>query len=216
MKSLPELFNNNRQWATNIIQNDPSFFQKLVQQQSPDLLWIGCSDSRVPANEIVGLLPGELFVHRNVANLVIHSDMNCLSVIQYAIEILNIHHIIVCGHYDCGGIKAAIEFSTNGLIDNWLGHVRDIYQNHYEDLAIIHDTQQRINKLCELNVMAQVKNVANTTFVQTAWANKKSLFIHGWIYSISNGLLKDLELTVASSNELKKLVALNKMECFQD
>lgn len=216
MKSLPELFNNNRQWATNIVQNDPSFFKKLAQQQSPDLLWIGCSDSRVPANEIVGLLPGELFVHRNVANLVIHSDMNCLSVIQYAIEILNIHHIIVCGHYDCGGIKAAIEFSTNGLIDNWLGHVRDIYQNHYEDLAIVHDTRQRINRLCELNVMAQVKNVANTTFVQTAWANKKSLFIHGWIYSISNGLLKDLELTVASSDELKKLVALNKMEYFRD
>lgn len=198
MKTLPQLFANNRHWATTITQQNPDFFKKLAQQQAPDLLWIGCSDSRVPANEIVGLLPGELFVHRNVANLVVHSDMNCLSVIQYAVEVLKVHHIIVCGHYGCGGIKAAIEPRTLGLIDNWLGHVRDIYQTHQVELATLTDPTQCINRLCELNVIAQVKNVANTTFVQRAWTRGASLFVHGWIYSVANGFLKDLELTVTS------------------
>lgn len=203
MKTLPQLFDNNRQWAAKINQSDPAFFQNLVRQQSPDFLWIGCSDSRVPANQIVGLLPGELFVHRNVANLVVHSDMNCLSVIQYAVEVLKIRHIIVCGHYGCGGVRAAMESRPLGLIDNWLSHIRDIYHRRQDELIPIADQEQRINRLCELNVEEQVKNVANTSIVQDAWRNGESLIIHGWIYGISDGLLKDLGFSVSSANELK-------------
>ena len=205
MKKLPQLFESNRKWATELIQKDPSFFERLAHQQSPEYLWIGCSDSRVPANEIVGLLPGELFVHRNVANLVIHTDMNCLSVVQYAVEVLKIRHIIVCGHYGCGGITAAIDERSHGLIDNWLRHIRDVYQKHRNELAGIEDMEKRINRLCEINIIEQVKNVANMTAVQEAWERKQPLFIHGWIYGISQGLLKDLGVCIASRSDLEEL-----------
>lgn len=205
MKALPLLFENNRKWASQISQIDPSFFSKLVQQQNPEFLWIGCSDSRVPANEIIGLLPGELFVHRNVANLVIHSDMNCLSVLQYAVEILKIKHIIVCGHYGCGGVRAATESQPHGLIDNWLRHIRDIYQRRSAELSRFPTVQERINRLCELNVIEQVKNVGNTTIVQEAWQRGQKVTIHGWIYAISDGLLKDMDACVSSASDLTRL-----------
>ena len=202
MKTLPQLFENNRQWSARMVRSDPAFFKTLARQQSPEFLWIGCSDSRVPANEIVGLLPGELFVHRNVANLVVHSDMNCLSVIQYAVEVLKVRHIIVCGHYGCGGVRAAMESCPHGLIDNWLGHVRDIRRRRQGELAQGVDDARRLDRLCELNVMEQVKNVGNTTIVQEAWRRGAPLTVHGWIYGISNGLLKDLGVSVATAGEL--------------
>ncbi|RJP93749.1 MAG: carbonate dehydratase [Desulfobacteraceae bacterium] len=205
MKVLPQLFENNRKWANQITKSDPTFFQKLSQQQSPELLWIGCSDSRVPANQIVGLLPGELFVHRNVANLVIHTDMNCLSVVQYAVEVLKIKHIIVCGHYGCGGIKAAIDNRPHGLIDNWLRHIRDIYRKHLDELMCITDKDKQMDRLCELNIVAQVMNVGNMTTVQDAWEKGRPLSIHGWIYGISNGILLDLGVCISSAEELKEL-----------
>ena len=205
MKTLPHLFENNRKWSSKTTQADPTFFQKLSQQQSPEYLWIGCSDSRVPANEIVGLLSGELFVHRNVANLVVPSDMNCLSVIQYAVDVLKTKHIIVCGHYGCGGIKAAMEDRPHGLIDNWLDHIRDIYRRRQDELLSIPDETKRMDRLCELNVAAQVINVGHTTVVQEAWKRGQQLSLHGWIYGISNGLLKDLCFSVSSNNALKEL-----------
>ncbi len=205
MKTLPQLFENNRKWAEQTTKSRPDFFKRLALQQSPDYLWIGCSDSRVPANDIVGLLPGELFVHRNVANLVIHTDMNCLSVLQYAVEVLKVKHVIVCGHYGCGGVKAAIEDKPHGLIDNWLRNIRDLYQEHAEEIDSVSDDTQRINRLCELNVEKQVKNVANTTMVQDAWGEGISLSVHGWIYSIENGLLRDLGICVSSKEEALEL-----------
>ncbi|MBE2198835.1 MAG: carbonate dehydratase [Anaerolinea sp.] len=208
MKSLPLLFENNRKWASQISQTSPSFFSKLSRQQNPEFLWIGCSDSRVPANEIIGLLPGELFVHRNVANLVIHTDMNCLSVLQYAVEILKIKHIIVCGHYGCGGIKAALENQPHGLIDNWLRHIRDIHQRRSNELLHLSTAEEKINRLCELNVIEQVKNVGNTTIVQEAWRRCQTVTIHGWIYAISDGLLKDLDACVSSVADLAKIESL--------
>ncbi|MCX6083177.1 MAG: carbonate dehydratase [Chloroflexi bacterium] len=208
MKNLPTLFENNRKWASQTSQNNPSFFSKLAQQQNPEFLWIGCSDSRVPANEIIGLLPGELFVHRNVANLVIHTDMNCLSVLQYAVEILKVRHIIVCGHYGCGGVKAALESQSHGLIDNWLRHIRDIYQRRRSDLARFSTAEDRLNRLCELNVIEQVKNVGNTTIIQEAWQRDQSVTIHGWIYAISDGLLKDLDACISSISDLASLETL--------
>ena len=205
MKNLSLLFENNRKWASQISQTNPSFFSKLAQQQTPEFLWIGCSDSRVPANEIIGLLPGELFVHRNVANLVIHTDMNCLSVLQYAVEILKIKHVIVCGHYGCGGVKAALESEPHGLIDNWLRHIRDIHQRRGSDLLQFSTEEERINRLCELNVIEQVKNVGNTTIIQEAWQRNQKVTIHGWIYAISDGLLKDLNACISSSSDLAGL-----------
>lgn len=205
MKALPLLFENNRRWAARISQSDPSFFSLLAKQQNPELLWIGCSDSRVPANEITGLLPGELFVHRNVANLVIHTDMNCLSVLQYAVEILKIKHVIVCGHYGCGGVKAAMESHPHGLIDNWLQGIRDLHQRRSAELSQLSSLQARINRLCELNVIEQVKNVARSTIVQQAWQKGQMLTIHGWIYDISDGLLSDLDVCVSSVADQKKL-----------
>lgn len=195
MKALKHLFENNRNWADKITEIDPTFFERLSHQQSPEYLWIGCSDSRVPANEIIGLLPGELFVHRNVANLVIHTDMNCLSVMQYAVEILQVKHIIVCGHYGCGGIQAAIDTKPHGLIDNWLGHLRDIYRKYESELIDISSKQELLNRLCELNVIEQVKNVSQSTIVQDAWNRGQTLWVHGWIYGVTDGLLKDLGVT---------------------
>jgi carbonic anhydrase len=205
VKTLRHLFENNRKWSSLIGTADPGFFQRLSQQQTPDFLWIGCSDSRVPANEIVGLRPGELFVHRNVANLVVHSDMNCLSVIQYAVEVLLIKHIIVCGHYGCGGVKAAMEGCPHGLIDNWLGHIKDIYLRRQDELMTIDDESERMDRLCEFNVVEQVVNVGRTTIVQEAWARGRSLFLHGWIYGMTNGLLKDLNVSASSVSDIKDL-----------
>lgn len=205
MKALESLFNSNKKWASRVSATNPEFFSSLVAQHEPKYLWIGCSDSRVPANEIVGLLPGELFVHRNVANLVIHTDMNCLSVLQYAVDILKIEHVIVCGHYGCGGIKAAMEPQPHGLVDNWLRHVRDIQQRHQEKLEAILDPHERMQKLCELNTVEQVINVGNTTIVRDAWERGQDITTHGWIYDIADGLLRDLDICISSCAELDAL-----------
>lgn len=205
MKTLSALFENNRRWAASISKADPLFFSRLVQQHNPDFLWIGCSDSRVPANEIVGLLPGELFVHRNVANLVIHSDLNCLSVLQYAVEILKISHIIVCGHYGCGGVTAAMENRSHGLIDNWLSPIRELRQRNCDELDRLETLAAKVNRLCELNVIEQVKRIGHTPVIQKAWQRNQFLSIHGWIYSISDGLLQDLNACVSSDAELRLL-----------
>jgi carbonic anhydrase len=202
---LKQLFANNRAWAAQITKRDPEFFAKLSRQQSPDYLWIGCSDSRVPANEIVGLLPGELFVHRNVANLVVHTDLNCLSVMQFAVEVLKVKHVIVCGHYGCGGVKAALRGERLGLIDNWLRHVQDVRQKHNAHLSMISDASKRSDKLCELNVVEQVINVCQTTIVQDAWKRGQQLAVHGWIYAIHDGLLRDLNITVAKAEEATEI-----------
>lgn len=203
MATLPHLFTNNREWSNRIQQQSPGFFEKLACQQAPEHLWIGCSDSRVPANEIVGMLPGELFVHRNVANLVIHTDMNCLSVLQYAVDILHVRHVIVCGHYGCGGIRAAMEDSSHGLIDNWLRHIQDLARSHASELNALPDLAQRVDRLCELNVVAQAVNVGNTTVVQDAWKRGDKVSIHGWIYGLSNGLLQDLHVELASPDDVR-------------
>ncbi|MDX6767244.1 MAG: carbonate dehydratase [Candidatus Methylacidiphilales bacterium] len=192
MKELPNLFANNRHWALGIKAQNPGFFEKLSHQQSPQYLWIGCSDSRVPANEIIGLLPGEVFVHRNVANVVVHSDLNCLSCLQYAIDVLKVRHIIVCGHYGCGGVQAALSGRKMGLIDNWLRHVQDVGHQHKPALDRSPDDKARGDRLCELNVIEQVLNVSRTTVVQDAWARQQPVSLHGWIYSLDDGFLRDL------------------------
>ncbi|GIU34625.1 carbonate dehydratase [Shewanella colwelliana] len=195
MKLLKPLFDNNRRWAGRILEENPNFFQQLAQQQSPEYLWIGCSDSRVPSNQIIDLMPGEVFVHRNIANMVIHTDLNCLSVLQYAVEVLKVKHIMVVGHYGCGGIKAAMGTERLGLIDNWLGHIRDIRRLHDSELAELDETA-RFDRLCELNVIEQVGNVASTNIVLDAWDRGHQVAVHGWIYSVENGLLSDLDVTV--------------------
>jgi len=199
MSSLRHLLDNNRRWAQDIETRQPGFFEALSRQQAPKYVWIGCSDSRVPANEITGLLPGEIFVHRNVANLVMHTDLNLLSVLQFAVEVLRVEHVIVCGHYGCGGVKAAAEEQEHGLIDNWLRNIREVYRYHREQLDAIHNPDNRLDRLCELNVVEQVVNVCNTTVVQSAWRRGQSLSVHGWIYGIKDGLVRDLE--VSADNE---------------
>jgi len=194
MKTLKPLFDNNREWAEKIAREQPGFFEQLSKQQNPEYLWIGCSDSRVPANEIVNLPPGEVFVHRNIANVVVHTDLNCLSVIQYAVDVLKVKHIIVCGHYGCGGVTAAMEPDSHGLIDNWLRHIRDIYRFHAGELDAIEDPVARKDRLCELNVIEQVGNVCNTTMVSNAWKSGQELHVHGWIYRLEDGLLRDLNV----------------------
>lgn len=205
MRILPQIFANNRAWAEEMEATQPGFFQTLARQQHPEYLWIGCADSRVPANQIVGMLPGELFVHRNVANLVVHTDLNCLSVMQFAVDVLKVKHIIVCGHYGCGGVRAALLQSRLGLIDNWLRHIQDVAQKHAARLASIPDENQRIAKLCELNIVEQVHNVCETTIVQDAWDRGQSLSVHGWIYDIHDGLLQDLGFCVSAQEELDSL-----------
>jgi len=205
MRLLKKLFAKNHRWSEKVRAYSPDFFEKLAAQQAPEYLWIGCSDSRVPANEIVGLLPGEIFVHRNVANLVVHTDFNCLSVIQYAVEVLKVKHIIVCGHYGCGGVQAAMENSELGLIDNWLRHIRDIQAKYKKLLHTLPDDQARVDKLCELNVMEQVRNVCCTTIVKDAWKNEQELAVHGWVYGLKDGLLRDLGVCVTSLEELNKM-----------
>jgi len=193
---IEELLRNNRDWAAKVSAEDPRFFPTLARQQSPAYLWIGCSDSRVPANEIVGLRPGELFVHRNVANIVVHTDLNCLSVLQYAVEVLGVRHVIVCGHYGCGGVAAAHEGRTLGLIDNWLRHVQDVEQKHAALVAEAPDDEARVRRLCELNVVEQASNVARTTVVQQAWRRGQALAVHGWIYGLDDGLIRDLHIDI--------------------
>ncbi|MBI3597732.1 MAG: carbonate dehydratase [Nitrospirae bacterium] len=202
MRSLKGLFENNKKWADKIKADDPQFFAKLSKQQAPEYLWIGCSDSRVPANEIVGLLPGELFVHRNVANVVVHTDFNCLAVLQFAVEVLKVKHVIVCGHYGCGGVKAAMENKAHGLIDNWLHNIKDVYQHHRARLDAMKSDREKLNLLCELNVIEQVANVCHTTIVQDAWRRGQGLAVHSWIYSIENGLLKDLNHCVTGTEQI--------------
>ncbi len=205
MRSLPHLFENNRAWAESMLRSDPQFFAKLAQQQTPEYLWIGCSDSRVPANQIIGLLPGDVFVHRNVANVVVHTDLNCLSVLQFAVDVLRVKHVIVCGHYGCGGVQAAMRRERHGLVDNWLGHVHDVVVKHETRLAGIGDETKRHARLCELNVIEQVVNVAQTTVVRDAWQRGQSLTLHGWIYGIHDGLLRDLRMTARDAAEVAPL-----------
>ena len=199
MTKLPRLFQNNREWAQRIRQRNPGFFTSLAAQQAPKYLWIGCSDSRVPANQIVGLLPGELFVHRNVANVVVHTDLNCLSVLQYAIDVLKVEHVIVCGHYGCGGVRAAYFRSIPGLCDNWLRHVQDVRDSHAQTIDRARGDEARIDRLCELNVVDQVEHVCQTTIVNDAWRRKQPLAVHGWIYDVRDGLLRDLRCTATGA-----------------
>ena len=205
MPSLAHLFENNRAWAEAMRRNDPAFFSKLAQQQTPEYLWIGCSDSRVPANQIIGLLPGDVFVHRNVANVVVHTDLNCLSALQFAIDVLHVKHVIVCGHYGCGGVGAALRRERHGLVDNWLGHVHDVVEKHATQLASIADEAKRLARVCELNVIEQVVNVAQTTVVRDAWQRGQSVTLHGWIYGIDNGLLRDLRMTAQTPEDVAAL-----------
>jgi len=205
MQALSHLFARNQAWAARIRERDPDFFPRLSRQQAPQYLWIGCSDSRVPANEIVDLLPGELFVHRNIANLVVHTDLNCLSVIQFAVDILQVSHIIVCGHYGCSGVKTAFRRHRVGLSDNWLRHIQDVHTKYAERLARIADEPERFNRLCELNVIEQVANVCQTSVVLDAWERKQELFVHGWIYGLEDGLLHDLRVTVESPIQIAEI-----------
>jgi carbonic anhydrase len=198
------LFVNNRRWAAERVRRDPEFFSRLAAQQTPRYLWIGCSDSRVPANEIVGLQPGELFVHRNVANVVVHTDLNCLSVLQFAVDVLKVRHVIVCGHYGCGGVRAAYEEAKLGLIDNWLRHVQDVRRKHAAVLSAAPSGDAGVDRLCELNVLEQALHVCETTIVQDAWAREQPLTVHGWIYGLGDGLLRDLGLSASSSADARR------------
>ena len=204
MRSLRQLFENNRAWAADMTRQDPDFFRRLSTQQSPHYLWIGCSDSRVPANQVVGLVPGEMFVHRNVANVVVHTDLNCLSAIQFAVDVLRIEHIIVCGHYSCGGILAAMQDNKLGLIENWLRHVQDVRAKHRAELDALETESKQHDRLCELNVIEQVVNLSRTTVVRDAWSRGQALTVHGWIYALSDGLLRDMDVSVASEHETER------------
>lgn len=195
MKLLKSLFDSNKAWAERIAKEHPGFFEELAKQQSPEYLWIGCSDSRVPSNQIIDLMPGEVFVHRNIANMVIQTDLNCLSVMQYAVEVLKVKHIMVVGHYGCGGVKAAMEDGHLGLIDNWLNHLRNIHRLYKDELVGLNE-QAKHDRMCELNVIEQVSNVANSTIIQDAWRRGQDVAIHGWIYGINNGLLTDMDVTI--------------------
>lgn len=210
---MPELYNillaNNKKWVNEITEKDPDFFINLSKGQAPPVLWIGCADSRVPANVITGTQPGEIFVHRNIANMVIHTDMNVLCVLDYAVNVLAIKHIIVCGHYGCGGVKAAMGNSQYGIIDNWIRHIKDVYRFHNDELNAIQDDEQRFDRLVELNVIEQVLDLAKTSIVQNAWKNNQQLWLHGWVYSLENGLVKDLDVNFGNDSELSSIYKLN-------
>jgi carbonic anhydrase len=210
LKALEKIFKSNTEWSQKIKSDDSGFFQRLAEQQSPKYLWIGCSDSRVPATQICGLDPGEIFVHRNIANIVNNTDLNCLSVLQYAVEVLKVEHIIVCGHYGCGGVNASMQSDSFGLLDNWLKSIKDVYHNHQEELEVITDQRDKQDRLTELNVTAQVANLCHTSIVQDAWAKKQELFVHGWVYGLENGLLKDLDLCINSYDQLPEIYQVNK------
>lgn len=205
MGTLGPLIQQNRQWAQGMLLQDPAFFRKLSSQQEPDYLWIGCADSRVPANQIVGLMPGELFVHRNVANVVLHADLNCMSVLQFAVEILKVEHVIVCGHYGCGGVRAALDDMRLGLVDHWIRHVRDVAHKHQDALQGLQDPQRRWDRLCELNVIEQALNVCHTTTVQDAWKRGQPLSVYAWVYGVGDGLLRELGACVTSRSDIEGL-----------
>ena len=205
MRTLDELFRSNKAWADQIHRQDPEFFSKLSRQQSPAYLWIGCADSRVPANQIVGLMPGDIFVHRNIANMVVHTDLNCLSVMQFAVDILKVKHVLVVGHYGCSGVQAALRRSRVGLADNWLRHVQDVHEKHEHTLATCASEAAACDRLCELNVIEQVANVCQTTIARDAWERGQELHIHGWIYGIKDGLLRDLGTTVSDFREARQV-----------
>lgn len=206
-----KILENNRKWVADKTENDPNYFNRLSEGQSPPLLWIGCADSRVPANEITGTQPGEVFVHRNIANMVIHSDMNMLSVLDYAVNVLKVRHVIVCGHYGCGGVKAAMGNANIGLIDNWIRHIKDVYRFHHEELDAIKDEHKRFDRFVEVNVIEQVMDLAKTSIVQKAWKKGQNLWIHGWVYSLKDGLVKDLNVNFGSNKELPDVYQLNKI-----
>ncbi|HJO95997.1 MAG TPA: carbonate dehydratase [Victivallales bacterium] len=205
MQTSKNIFERNKKWSDKIKQTDPAFFTKLSKEQKPEYLWIGCSDSRVPANTISGMLPGELFVHRNIANLVIHTDLNCLSVIQYAVEVLKVKHIILCGHYGCGGVKASIDNEEHGLIDNWLVNIRNIYLSYRTEIEKIADEKEKLNSLCEINAIEQVKNICQSTVIQKAWKSGQKLTVHGWIYNLENGILSDLDVSTSCPEGISQI-----------
>jgi carbonic anhydrase len=208
MADLRDVLENNRLWSERMRAQDPGFFERLAAIQRPRILWIGCSDSRVPANQITGHQPGEVFVHRNVANVVVHTDLNCLSVMQFAVDVLQIRHVVVCGHYGCGGVKAALEGERHGLIDNWLRHVEDVRDQHAASLAKLPDDEARWARMCELNVVEQVLHVSQTTVLRDAWARDQDVTVHGWIYSLQDGRIRDLRVDAASAAEAERAVAL--------
>ena len=203
-EDIKQLLDNNKAWAAEMTAHDPAFFRRLARQQTPAYMWIGCSDSRVPANQLVGLMPGEMFVHRNVANVVVHTDLNCLSVLQYAVDVLQVQHISVCGHYGCGGVEAALHDRSFGLIDNWLRHVQDVRHKYAALLERYHDAREQHDRLCELNVLEQVMNVCQTTVVQSAWERDQTLAVHGWIYGVADGIMRDLSIHVTSAATLQE------------
>jgi carbonic anhydrase len=210
MSDLKRLYDNNVAWAEKIKKSKPTFFSDLSKQQSPDYLWIGCSDSRVVSEQLVGLQPGELFVHRNIANVVVPTDLNCLSVIQFAVEVLKVKHIIVCGHYGCGGVKASMQSTEHGLIDNWLCHIKSVHQKNEDELLVIDDETERLDRLCELNVIEQVNNICHTTVVQRAWRNYKELSVHGCIYTLETGILKDLNVRFSEMQQMNEIYQLKR------
>ncbi len=209
MKLYDKLIENNKNWVAQKLSLDPNYFKNLAKGQSPPVLWIGCADSRVPANEIIGAQPGEVFVQRNIANMVVHTDMNMLSVLDYAVNALKVKHVIVCGHYGCGGVKAAMQNNSIGLIDNWLRHIKDVYRLHKDELDGINDEKDRFNRFVEVNVKEQVFDLAKTSIVQNAWHNNQELYLHGWVYGLESGLIKDLGVNVSNDNELDKVYQLN-------
>ena len=208
-KSYKQLLENNKQWVADQLAIEPNYFEKLANSQNPEYLWIGCSDSRVPANQITGTSPGDIFVHRNIANMVIHSDMNMLSVLSYAVEVLKVKHIIVCGHYGCGGVLAAMENKQFGLIDNWLRHIKDVYRLHFKELDAITNTKDRADRLVELNVIEQVQDLGKTSIVQNAWKREQPLHIHGWVYDVKDGIIKDLGMNFKSTSDLHNVYHLD-------
>lgn len=205
MRVLPQLFEKNRAWSESLKAKDPEYFTKMADEQAPEYLWIGCADSRVPANEIVGLPAGDLFVHRNVANMVVHTDLNCLSVIQFAVQVLKVKHVIVCGHYNCGGVKASMGNQPLGLIENWLRHIKDVYSKNRQELEAIRDFDTRLSRMCELNVQEQVHHVSQIDVVQEAWAEGRDLAVHGWVYDLKSGLLKDLDICITGPEQVDRL-----------
>jgi len=209
MTFYDKLIENNKNWVQNKLDIDADYFKKLAEGQSPPLLWIGCADSRVPANQIIGAQPGEVFVQRNIANMVVHTDMNMLSVLDYAVNALKVKHVIVCGHYGCGGVQAAMQNKSIGLIDNWLRHIKDVYRHHKTELDGIEDETQRFNRFVELNVVEQVFDLAKTSIVQNAWKNNQDLHLHGWVYGLDSGLIKDLQVNISNDSELDKVYQLN-------
>jgi carbonic anhydrase len=208
-KFYKQLLENNKNWVASKLEQNPAYFDKLAKGQQPPVLWIGCADSRVPANEIIGAEPGEVFVHRNIANMVVHSDMNMLSVLDYAVNVLKVKHIIVCGHYGCGGVKAAMGNQRIGLIDNWIRHIKDVYRFHEKELNAIKDDEERFNRFVEVNVYEQVYDLAKTSIVQAAWSNGQELMIHGWVYGVHNGIIKDLQLTMSDNQKLTEVYQLD-------